>query len=273
MTLDAQTQQMVAANEADWDARAPLHAASTFYDRPAEYWFADYEWADLGPLDGRDVLHLQCHLGTETIEFARRGARTSGLDLSEKSLEAARRIAADAGADVEYLHADVYDAVRAVEGRQFDIVYTGKGALCYLPDLEQWADVVRQLLKPGGVLYIVEFHPLLNALREVSLPGESDDLVLRADYLEGRGAIAHDSTVTYTGDEVPGRQTSYEWRHGLGEIVTTLASAGFRITTVRESDVLPWPRWPHMHQTPEGWWRLPDDAPRIPLLFALKATR
>ena len=175
VTLDAQTRQMVAANEADWDARAPLHAASRFYSQPAEYWFADYEWADLGPLDGRDVLHLQCHLGTETIAFARRGARVTGLDLSRKSLEEARQIAADAEQD--------------------------------------------------------------------------------------------------TGDEVPGRHRSYEWRHGLGEIVTTLATTGFHLTTLRESEVLPWPRWPSMQQTPEGWWRLPDEAPRIPLLFALKATR
>ena len=171
------------------------------------------------------------------------------------------------------MHADVYDAVDALQGRQFDVVYTGKGALCYLPDLQHWAKVVRELLKPGGALYIVEFHPLLNALREVSLPGETDDLVLRADYLEGRGPIAHDSTVTYTGDEVPGRQRSYEWRHGIGELVTTLAGAGFRLTSLRESEVLPWPRWPSMQQTPEGWWRLPDEAPRIPLLFALKAIR
>ena len=273
VTLDVETQEMVAANEADWDARAPLHAASQFYSQPAEYWFADYEWDDLGALRGRDVLHLQCHLGTETIAFAQRGARTTGLDLSAKSLEEARRIAANAGQDVEYVHADVYDAVDAVQGRRFDVVYTGKGALCYLPDLQHWAKVVHELIKPGGALYVVEFHPLLNALREVSLPGETDELVLRADYLEGRGAIAHDSTVTYTGDEVPGRQRSYEWRHGIGELVTTLAGAGFRLTSLRESEVLPWPRWPSMQQTPEGWWRLPDEAPRIPLLFALKAIR
>ena len=105
------------------------------------------------------------------------------------------------------------------------------------PTCSSGPKVVRDLLKPGGALYIVEFHPLLNALREVSLPGESDDLILRADYLEGRGPIAHDSTVTYTGDEVPGRHRSYEWRHGLGEIVTTLATTGFHLTTLRESEV------------------------------------
>jgi len=248
--LDAEILGMLAANEADWDARAPLHAASRFYSRPAEFWFADYEWEDLGPLEGRDVLHLQCHLGTETIAFARRGARATGLDLSARSLEEARQLAADAG---------------------FDVVYTGKGALCYLPDLAQWARVIRELLKPGGALYVAEFHPLLNAMRPVSLPGESDELIIRADYLEGRGPIAHDSTVTYTGDEVPGRQRSFEWMHGLGKLVTTLATAGFHITSLRESEVRPWPRWPSMRQTAEGWWRLPDDAPRIPLLFDLNA--
>ncbi|WP_238335288.1 class I SAM-dependent methyltransferase [Kribbella amoyensis] len=271
--LGAEVLGMVAANEADWDARAPLHAASAFYGRPAEYWFADYEWEDLGELRGRDIVHLQCHLGTETIAFARRGANTTGLDLSAKSLDEARRIAAAADVDVDYVHANVYDAAGALGGRQFDVVYTGKGALCYLPDLARWADVVTRLLKPGGFVYIAEFHPLLNSLRPVSLPGESEDLVLRNDYLEGRGPIAHDSDVTYTGDVVPGRQRSYEWMHGLGELVTTLAAAGLRIDVLRESEVLQWPRWPSMVQTPEGWWRLPDEAPRIPLLFALKATK
>ena len=128
MGLDADVLRMVAANEADWDARAALHAASEFYARPAEFWFADYEWEDLGALDGRDVVHLQCHLGTETVAFARRGARTVGLDLSAKSLEEARRIAVKADVDVEYVHANVYDAPTALQGRKFDVVYTGKGA-------------------------------------------------------------------------------------------------------------------------------------------------
>ena len=103
MRLDAEALEMVAANEADWDARAALHAASRFYSQPAEYWFGDYEWEDLGPLDGRDVLHLQCHLGTETIAFARRGARTVGLDLSSRSLEEARKLAGNQKVDIEYV--------------------------------------------------------------------------------------------------------------------------------------------------------------------------
>jgi SAM-dependent methyltransferase len=269
--VDAETGQMLQANEANWDARAPLHAASRFYGQPAEYWFAPYEWEDLGDVGGLDVLHLQCHLGTETIAFARAGARTVGLDLSGRSLEGARLIAARAEVDVEYVHANVYEAVEAFDGRQFDVVYTGKGALCYLPDLPSWVDTIRRLLKPAGRLYIVEFHPLLNALGPMPPPDGSQDLVLRNDYLEGRGAILRESPVTYTGDEVPGGSRSYEWMHGLGEVVTALIAGGLTIERLRESEVLPWPRWKAMTATDDGWWRLPDGAPRIPLLYALLA--
>ena len=273
MRLDAEALEMVAANEADWDARAALHAASRFYGRPAEYWFGDYEWEDLGPLDGRDILHLQCHLGTETIAFARRGARTVGLDLSSRSLEEARKLAGHEKVDIEYVHANVYDAVEALEGRQFDVVYTGKGALCYLPDLAQWADVVHQLLKPGGSLYIVEFHPLLNAMGPVALPGDTDDLTIRNDYLEGRGAIAHDSTVTYTGDQVPGRQRSFEWMRQprrSGHHPRHHRLPDHPPPRVRSTPMAPLQR--HA-PNPQGLVAPPGRSARIPLLYALLATR
>lgn len=274
--FDAETARMIAANAANWDARTPVHAASRFYGLdgsvPAESWFAPYEWADLGDLTGRDLLHLQCHLGTETIALARRGARTTGLDISAAAITEARRIARDAELHVDYVHADVHDAPQALPGRTFDVIYTGKGSLVYLPDLARWADVIRRLLRPGGLLYLVEFHPMLNALGPNPGPGEGDELLLRHDYLSGRGPIERDSTATYTdGPPVRGATTSYEWLHGLGDVVTALVGAGLRITTLREDEDLPWPRWPSMTRTDQGWWRLPHAAPRIPLLFALAA--
>ena len=145
-------ERMMRANQANWDARTPVHLASRFYGLhekldPAR-WFAAFEWEDLGELAGRDVLHLQCHLGTETIAFAERGARAVGLDISEASVAAAADIAAQAGADVAYVRANVYDAVEALGQRRFDVVYTGKGALCYLPDLDRWATTHRPTPAP-----------------------------------------------------------------------------------------------------------------------------
>jgi SAM-dependent methyltransferase len=275
-SLSAADRLRVRAVEANWDARTPVHLASRFYavaeGRDPARWFAPFEWEDMGPLDGRDVVHLQCHLGTETLAFAARGARTVGLDISGAAVAAAADLAERAGETVEYVRADVHDAVRALGGRQFDVVYTGKGALCYLPDLTVWARTVRQLLRPGGRLYVVEFHPLLNALGVAPPEDEGPDLLLRHDYLEGRGAQRRDATYTYTdGPAVQGATECFEWRHGVGDLVTALTGEGLSVERLRESPELPWRRWPGMVRAESGWWRLPDDAPRIPLMFALSA--
>lgn len=275
MTTDEHA-RMMSANQANWDARTPVHLASRFYgldqDLDPARWFASFEWDDLGELAGRDVLHLQCHLGTETIAFAQRGARAVGLDFSAASVAAANGIAQKAGLDVTYVQANVYDAVEALGGRRFDVVYTGKGALCYLPDLDRWARVVARLLRPGGRLCLVEFHPLLNSLGPKPGPGEGPELLLRHDYLGGSGAVHRDATHTYTdGPAVEGATDSYEWMHGTSEVVNALIQAGLTIRRLTESEELPWPRWPQMVRTPSGWWRLPE--PRIPLLYGLLATR
>ncbi|MEC3913438.1 class I SAM-dependent methyltransferase [Nocardia sp. CDC160] len=263
----------LSVNRRNWDARAGIHAASSFYrDHDSGYWFAPFEWDALGEVRDRDVLHLQCHLGTETIEFARRGARTVGLDFSPESVRHARELAGDT---VEYVCADVYDARESLTGRGFDIVYTGKGALCYLPDLDRWARVIADLLRPGGLFYLVEFHPLLHALGPTPAPGEDPNrLVLHDDYLEGRGAQRRDSVHTYTdGPDLTTDTTAYEWRHGLGEVINALLAAGLRITGLTETETLPWPRWPGMVRTDNGWWRLPETAPIIPVLYGLSAVK
>jgi SAM-dependent methyltransferase len=277
--IDSTAEHQMRINEANWDSRTPIHTASRFYgldgSRDTETWFGPFEWADLGDLAGLDLLHLQCHLGTETVAFARRGARATGLDISGAAVRAAREFAVAQHVEVDYVQANVYDAVTAVGGRQYDLVYTGKGALCYVPDLPSWASVVAQLLRPGGRLYICEFHPVLTSLSPKPAPGDGPELVLRHDYLEGRGGVEHDATYTYTdGPALTSNTTAVEWAHGLGEVITSLVGAGLRITAVRESDLLPWPRWSHMvRDADSGWWRLPSEDPRIPLLYALTATK
>lgn len=234
--------------------------------------FADFEWGDLGDLDGRDVLHLQCHLGVETAAFAHRGARVVGLDLSGAAVAQARQIAQRKGLPIEYVQANVFDAVDAVGGRCFDVVYTSKGALLYVPDLVRWMGVVAELLRPGGLLYVVEFHPVLSSLGLVPSPEDRDGLTLRHDYLPGRGPVEVNSPYTYTdGPPLAEAHVSYEWPHGLGELINAVAGAGFHVTTLRESELAPWPRWPQMLPTERGWFRLPDGEPRVPLLYALRA--
>ncbi|SFB04610.1 Methyltransferase domain-containing protein [Amycolatopsis marina] len=278
MDFDSATEKQMQVNQANWDARTPIHVASRFYGldgrRSPESWFGPFEWDDLGELRDRDLIHLQCHLGTETIAFARRGARTTGLDFSGESITQARRIAQREGVDIDYVHANVYDSVNALGEHRFDIVYTGKGALCYLPDLSRWASVIADLLRTGGLIYVVEFHPVLQSLAPKPAPGEGPELLLRHDYLGGRGAIEHTATSTYTdGPALDTATCAYEWMHGLGEVITALVEAGLRIEHLRETDLLPWPRWDRMVRDECGWWRLPPNEPRIPLLYSLRARK
>ena len=265
--MDADALRMIEANRRNWDERTPIHLASKFYgSRSAAEWFAPFEWDDMGDVAGLDVVHLQCHLGTETVEFARRGARAVGLDFSAASVAAARTLAPE----VAFVESDVYSAVESLGAQRFDLVYTGKGSVVYLPDLAEWARQVRGILKPGGRFYLVEFHPLLNALGVA--PGSAEDFTIRNDYLAGRGPVERDATRTYTdGPALQEATVAYEWMHGVGEVITALAGAGLHVDLVRETSELPWPRWSAMRQTESGWFVLPDDQPRIPLLYTIRA--
>lgn len=261
------------ANRANWDARTPVHVAGAFYDlgglRAGADPLADFEWQHLGDLSGRDVVHLQCHIGSDTVPLARAGARVRGVDISGESVAAARELAAECGADIEYVRSDVYDAREALAGELFDVVYTGKGALCWLPDLERWARVVAGLLRPGGSLCLVEFHPVLGAAADRQ-PDVNAGLWLDYDY-HGGALIAEETPVTYTGDAITGDLATYEWPHGLGEVINAVIGAGLRIDALDERDATPWTPWSGM--TPVGsWGRLPEGAPRMPLVYALRAT-
>src|SRR5215472_5746876 len=161
----------LAVNMANWDERVPAHVASEGYEvarfvsDPA--FISDvvrFDQPRLGDVRGLRGVHLQCHIGTDTISLARLGAGMTGLDFSPASLAQARRIAGLAGADVRFVEAAVYDAAAALGPEPFDLVYTGIGALGWLPDIARWAQVVAGLLRPGGRLFIQEGHPMLWAL-------------------------------------------------------------------------------------------------------------
>ena len=160
-----------ALNKANWDERAPAHAASPGYaiDRFVEdptflSHVVQFDLPRLGDVRGLRGIHLQCHIGTDTVSLARLGAQMTGLDFSPASVAEARRLASLTGVDVDFVEADVYDAVEALGAGSFDLVFTGIGALCWLPSVRRWAEVVADLLKPGGRLFLREGHPLLWAL-------------------------------------------------------------------------------------------------------------
>ena len=266
-------------NRAAWDERAPAHAASTGYR--TEAFVSDptylshvvrFDLPLLGDVFSLRGVHLQCHIGTDTLSLARLGATMTGVDFSPKSLEEARRLAERAGPPVTYVESDVYGAVDALGGATFDLVYTGVGALCWLPDIRRWAQTVAALLVPGGRLFLREGHPVLWALDE----GRSDGLLaLEYPYFEQDQPQVWQEEGTYVPtDAVFTNNVTHEWNHGIGEIVTALIDAGMTITGLVEHQSVPWEALPgRMTQIAEGEWRLTDRPERLPHTYTLQAVR
>jgi SAM-dependent methyltransferase len=266
-------------NRASWDERAPAHAASRDY--AVEQFASDpghlsevvrFDLPRLGDIGGLRGVHLQCHIGTDTVSLARLGADMTGLDFSPASLTQARRIARLAGADVRFVEAEVYDAPVALGPEPFDLVYTGIGALCWLPDIARWARVVAGLLRPGGRLFIREGHPVLWTLDD---PRPDGLLAVEYPYFEREEAMVFDEGGTYVDtDAVFTHNRTHEWNHGLGEIVTALMAAGMDLTGLVEHDSVPWDALPgQMERIGGGEWRLADRPWRLPHTYTLQAIR
>ena len=266
-------------NLASWDERAAAHAASPdyavsrFIDDPSFLSeVVSFDLPRLGDIAGLDAVHLQCHIGTDTVSLARLGARVTGLDFSPAALEQGRRLAAAVGVAVEFVESDLYGAPEALGTERFDLVYTGVGALCWLPDIRRWAEVVRGLLRPGGRLFIREGHPVLWALADTRADGL---LVLEFPYFERAEATVWDEGGTYVEtDQVFTHNVTHEWNHGLGEIVSALFAQGFELTMLEEHDSIPWDAFPgQMTRIGGGEFRLTDRPERLPHSYTLQARR
>jgi SAM-dependent methyltransferase len=268
-----------ALNRANWDERAPAHASSpdyAFHKFAADPFFISdvvrFDMPRLGDISGLRGVHLQCHIGTDTVSLARLGARMTGLDFSAPALAEARRLAQFAGADVDFVQSDVYDAVQVLGSEQFDFVFTGIGALCWLPEIRRWAEVVAGLLRPGGRFFIREAHPMLWALAEAR---EDGLLVVEHPYFETDEPMVWDEPGTYVAtDAVITNSVTHEWNHGIGEIVTALMEAGLSLTMLVEHDSVPYEAFPgQMDDLGGGEWRLTDRPWRLPHTYTLQAVK
>ena len=263
------------ANLENWEDRVPIHLGPGGYDLERLIGDPDglsgvvgFDAPHLGRLDGLRVLHLQCHIGTDTLSLSRLGGTVTGLDFSPSALAAARDLADRAGHAVRYVQSELYAAPEALEGERFDLVYTGVGALNWLPDVAAWARVVAALLAPGGRLYLRECHPVLAALDD-----ERDDelLVLAYHYFETGEPQRWDYPDSYTGRGTLEHSVTYEWNHGLGEVVTAVLDAGLTLTRLVEHTEVEWLALPWMVPIGGGRYGLAEGRERLPTMFTLEA--
>jgi len=257
-------------NRANWDARVPIHITSATYDIPGFVAGRDtlrpYEPDEVGEVRGRTLLHLQCHLGLDTLSWARRGATVTGLDFSRPALDVAASVAAQIGVEsARFVLANVYDAAAALVGQTFDIVYSSVGSLQFLPDLARWARVVATLVAPGGFCYLTEGHPFLHFV-------EDDGRTLRGDYFSRDAILLDEGTYADPGADLAS-SASVEWVHNTADVVTALGTAGLRVEFLREHDWSWYQILPVLVRHEDGRWRFPDGQPRIPLVYSLRAVK
>ena len=261
-------------NRRHWDEIVPIHLSSEFYDvagfKAGRTSLKSVELEELGDVHGKSLLHLQCHFGMDTLSWAREGAIVTGMDFSERAIEAARALAAETGIGAQFLVSDIYALPENLQG-QFDIVFTSYGVKAWLPDIKRWAQVGAHFVRPGGTFYIVEFHPFAGVFDDAA---DVTDLRVHYPYFSSGEPLRFEQGDTYAGASAAvEHQTTYEWPHTLGDIVTALIEAGLRIEFLHEFPFSTSLHVPFTEVAADGKVRLTKHDGSVPLLFSIKATK
>jgi SAM-dependent methyltransferase len=265
------------ANRLNWNDRADIHIKDSagFYRLAAleagQVLLTPIERGELGDITGLRVAHFQCHIGTDTISLERLGAESvTGLDFSSRAIAHARDLAARGGSAVQFVEGSVYDAVDRL-GTGYDLVFTSWGTICWLQDLELWAQAIAGVLRPGGSFYFADGHPTA-MIFELDLDGA---VRARNNFLTEREAPeTFDDGNTYdeSGDKVAHTRT-YEWVHPVSRILNALIGAGLVIETVAEHERVPWRMFSAMVPVGDGLYALPTGTPRLPLALTVRARK
>lgn len=266
--------EFIAENRSHWEEAAMIHPETATYDVEAfldgETTLSPIEREELAHVEGKRLLHLQCHFGLDTLSWAREGAIVSGLDFAENAIETARALAREAGlADrATFVCGDIYDAPHVLED-QFEVVITTYGVLGWLPDLDRWADAVTEVLEPGGTFYLAEFHPITTTL-EFEFDGGRTGFPY--PYFTPEKPLTWEDDGTYAAEDAEMEHgTTHHWPHGLGEILSALLSAGLDFQEVSEHTRSPWEQYPGMEADEDGLYQFEDVD--IPLLFSVRAVK
>ncbi|MBW8687191.1 class I SAM-dependent methyltransferase [Chitinophaga sp. B61] len=240
---------------------------SAFYDLAAfkagKTSLNEIELEELGDVSGKKLLHLQCHFGMDTISWAKRGAETTGLDFSDKAIDAAKELAVEMGVNSQFVCSNVYDAGQHLS-EKFDIVFTSYGTIGWLPDLNRWAAVIAERLKPGGVFYMVDFHPVVWMF---------DDTFsyFKYSYFNTGLPIEEENSGTYADRDADLRDKEYGWNHSLSDILNALIKAGLNIRLFNEHATSPYECFSNMVQTGPSSYQIAKMEDKLPMLYSIKA--
>ena len=257
-------------NKDTWNKKVAIHSKSEFYDvegfKKGKTSLNKIELNELGDVAGKSLLHLQCHFGQDTLSWSRLGAKCTGIDLSDEGITEAIKLNQELGLDATFIESNLYDVKSNVKGK-FDIVFTSYGVIGWLPDLKTWGEIIASKLNKGGVFYMVEFHPIVWMFDFLQTPPK-----LTYPYLNGN-VIYEEYKGTYTNNDADIISKEYGWNHGLGEVISSLTSAGLQIEFLHEFEKSPYNSFPEMDKTADNMFVLKENQRMFPLLYSIKAIK
>ena len=253
-------------NRQTWNAKVPIHAESEFYDlknfKNGKSSLNSYEITALGNLSEKKLLHLQCHFGQDTLSLSRMGATCTGVDIADEGIKLARKLNLELNLNAHFVCCNVLETSNYI-AEKFDIVFTSYGTIGWLPDLNPWAKMIYERLKPDGFFYIVEFHPIAWMFDYTVSPPKMKYAYQQQD------AIYEEYEGTYANKNAKMVSKEYGWNHSLGEVVTSLVNAGLSIEYLKEHAASPYDVFPGLVKNKQAMFELPDNL--YPLIFEIKA--
>lgn len=255
-------------NKQSWNKRTDSHLKSDFYDVESflkgKSSLNPIELALLGDVQGKSILHLQCHFGQDTLSLGRLGAEVTGIDLSDKAIKSANELAEKTNVNATFICCDIYDLPHHLTG-QFDMVFTSYGTIGWLPDLDKWAKIVAQFLKPRGKFVFVEFHPVVWMF-------DDDFEKIKYNYFN-TGEIIEMEEGTYA-DRNADLQLEYiMWNHSMSEVLNSLIKNGIEINSFDEFNYSPYNCFNKTIEFEPGKYRIKHLENNIPMVYAIEGTK
>jgi ubiquinone/menaquinone biosynthesis C-methylase UbiE len=251
-----------------WNQKTEIHYNSDFYDVDSFIKGKDslnpIEIGLLGKIKGKKILHLQCHFGLDTISLSRHGALTAGIDFSENAIEKAKQLNELLETNARFIQSDVYQLPEILD-EKFDIVFTSYGVIGWLPDMNKWAKIINQFLKPGGEFIMVEFHPIIWMF-------SYDFKQIEFNYMDS-APIIEELEGTYTDREAQIKEKSVSWNHGLSTVLDSLIKTGLLITDFKEYNYSPYDCFEKTVKVDEGKFKIKGLEDKIPMIYSLKAIK
>lgn len=253
-------------NRQGWNLRTGFHVKSDFYDvdsfvKEGKLSLKPPEIEMLGNVNGKKILHLQCHFGLDTLSWAKLGATVTGVDLSDVSLEFAKQLSVSVNLPATFLRDDVHD-LTGIGRKKFDIVISTYGVLPWLQDLDGWAKSIAKHLKPGGIFLLVEFHPVLDLFFDGQVSG------LNSYFNTGKPSIKT-VTGTYTDKKAQLVFKRVTWQHSLSEVFTSLLQSGLELKSFKEYPYSSYKLFSDLTVFKNGVWYPKKQSSRLPYMYSV----